>query len=126
MRVARLHVLRETRISRRRALRGAHHRFGRDGERGAGLEHRVAVFEASQPDLGTLQIEQNAGVHARITRRAAHRVDARRVLVLRAVRRIQAENIHARGKQLAQDAGRIGGRPQRGYDFGIGHPVELS
>ena len=86
----------------------------------------MAVFEASQPDLGALQIEQNAGMHARITRRAAHRVDARRMIVLRAVGRVETENIHARGKQLAQDTGRIGGRPQCGYNFCIGHPVELS
>ena len=86
----------------------------------------MSAFEAAQANFRALQIEQNPGMHARFARRLANRIDARRMIVLRAVRGVEAEYIDAGGEQLAQDSGRIGGRPQSGYNFCIGHPVELS
>src|ERR1035438_8710570 len=71
----------------------------------------------------TLFRSQNAGVHARLPRRLADGVDARRVIVLRAVRGVEAENIGAPGEQLAQNTGRVGGRAESGYNFCVGHPV---
>ena len=86
----------------------------------------LPAFEAAQANLGALQIEQNPGVHARLARSLADCVDARGVIVLRAVRGVEAEYIDAGGEELVQDSRRIGGRPQSGYNFCVGHPVELS
>src|ERR1019366_727225 len=104
------------------ALGGAHYGFGGDGEDGAGLEQGVALFEAPEANLGALQIEQNPGVHARLAGGFADLVDARRVIVRRAVRGIKAEDVDTGGEQLAQDVGRIGGRSESGDDLGVGHP----
>ena len=88
--------------------------------------HAEMQKQAAEANFGSLQVEENPGVHARFAGRLANRIDARRMVVLRAVRGVEAEYIHAGGEQLAQDSGRIGGRPQSGYNFCIGHPVELS
>ena len=87
-------------------------------------EHAAAVFEAAKPDLGPLQIQQDADVRSGFAGGRAHRVDAGRVFVLRAVRRIEPENIHAGVDQLAEDTGGVDGRTQGGYDFGVLHPAD--
>ena len=80
----------------------------------------LTFLELPQTNFGTLQIEQDAGVHARLTRRFADRIDARGMVVLRAVRGVETEYVDAGGQQLTQNAGRIGGRAEGSYNFGIG------
>ena len=61
-------------------------------------------------------------MHARLAGGFADRVDARRMIVRRAVRGVEAEDVDTGGEQLAQHVGRIGGRSERGDDLGVGHP----
>ena len=65
-------------------------------------------------------------MNVRLTRRFANGIDACRMVVLRAVRGVEAEHIDARCEELTQKTRRIGGRSECGYNFGIWHPVQLS
>src|ERR1700751_3486535 len=89
--VAGLDVFSEAGISGGSALGGTEHLLGGDSEFRALSQRAAAVFETAEADLGTLQVEENTGVHAVLASSGANRGDARGVIVNGAVRGVEAE-----------------------------------
>ena len=120
--VAGLHVAGEIGVAGGCDFAVADHRLGGDGEGCAGLQDAVLVLEPSEPDLRALADRAGyPGARAQPRGCRADRLNPRGVLLLRSVRRIQAENIDAVGDQLREHAGGVGGWAESGYDLGVGH-----
>ena len=97
--IAGFHIPGEIRVARGGAFAVTRDRLHRNREFGAGLEFTAARFELAQADFRTLQIQQNGGKCAGFPGQRADCFDARLVLLARAVRGVQAEDVHAGGKQ---------------------------
>jgi hypothetical protein len=119
--VAGLHIFGEAGVAGGCPVRIAQHRLYRDRECRAGFQIAAPVCEFLQADFRTLQIEQHAGMFSEFFRRLARRVYPLGVFLLRAMRRVQAEDVDTRFKEPVKHAWRIAGRPQRRHYFGIWH-----
>ena len=94
----RLRYVREERpgldVARKVAITGggastiARDRLGGDGEFAAGRKHAASAQKRPEPDLGTLEIEENGWIFPCFRRQSPDTIDAGLVLGLRAVGRI--------------------------------------
>ena len=84
---------------------GQHHLFGK----------------LPRADLRALRVEQNGDRHVKLFSQLFHHIGAALLLLMRAVRHIQARHVHAAQNQLAQHSLVIGRRTQRTYDLGFSH-----
>ena len=80
--------------------------------------HGLAADEGAEPQLGTLQIDQDADRPAGVLLEAADRRHQFAHAVLAGVTHIDAEDVGAGRKQLRDHAGVGGGRSERGDDLG--------
>jgi hypothetical protein len=119
--VARFYVGGEVGVSGGGAAAIAQKEFRCDREGGPDVEHAAAARKAAETDFGPLQIEHDANRTAQFRGGPADFRNARGVLCLRAVRRVQAEHIHAGQQELLDNGRGIAGGPQGGDDLGIGH-----
>ena len=92
----------------------------------APILERARVRELTDANAWTLQIAENADRSPGLRRDVAHERDRRRVLVVRAVREVDAGHVHA-GPQHRFEHGRVvGRRPEGGDDLGSpGHVARL-
>ncbi len=82
------------------------------------LERRAAIFEAAYANLRPLQVADNADHPAALRGNVAQALQPGSLLVLVAMRKIQPGNIEARIDHVAEHGGIVGGRSERGNDFG--------
>ena len=84
------------------ALGGAFNRFIRDSNAGAGDQlHRGVIAQRAGADLGALQILQDADRALQLRGHLAQCANPLQVLVMAAVRKIEAGHIHPEQQQLA-------------------------
>ena len=76
------------------------------------LEVHLLVSEALDADLGAAEIGEDADVAAGAARRFVHQVDAPAVLLVFAVREVDARHVEADADHFGQDFDRIGGRAE--------------
>src|SRR5690606_29210386 len=114
--VPRAGVARQALVRRRRALLGAEHVVGRDGELVAlGELHLPVALEPAEPDLRALEVHQHGDRPARGLRRRAHVADDRLVLLGGAVTAVDPGDVHP-GVDQGLDLLRRLGRGTRGAD----------
>ena len=92
-----------------------------DGERRAGVEEALPVFESAKPNLGTLEVEEDGRVASGFGRHGAHGSNAGGVVFMRAMRGVQPKNVHARRENLLEDARRVGGGTEGGNNLRVRH-----
>ena len=80
----------------------------------------LVMGKLPRADLRALRVEQNGDRHVKLFSQLFHHIGAALVLLMRAVRHIQARHVHAAQNQLAQHSLVIG-RTQRTYDLGFSH-----
>ena len=101
------------------------------------LEHHVAGGEGADPELRALQVGEHADRAADLLLETADRIEAGRVVGVRAVREVQPEHVDAGDEQPLDHLGRGRARPDGGNDagapvaaepagFGNAHGVQMS
>ncbi len=108
-------------------------RLERRGDQGCGTrnvawrnrDHRAAlegngcaVFKASGPYLGPLQVLEHADGTAFFLRDFAHALDGPRMLFVGAVREVKAGHVHAQPHEVPHNGFRVAGWTQRTNDLG--------
>ena len=78
----------------------------------------LAVLEDAGADLGALGVEQDGHGHANLLGDAANALDAGLVVLVRAVREVEAGDVHAVLDELAQDVLVLSGRAHGADDLG--------
>jgi hypothetical protein len=97
---------------------------GRDRELGAGLELGLAGGESPDPDLGALQVEQHGDGPAALLRLGPDRGQHAGVVLVAAVREVEADHVHAGLDQLADPLGARRRGAQGTHDLGAGHRAQ--
>jgi hypothetical protein len=115
--VARLQVANKILVGGGCAFGCAFHRLNSQRKAPARLQPASAFPECAEPDLRSLEVQQNAAMNTQVLSHLADPPDPFRVLVLRPMGGIQAKDIHACLDQSADLLRAIGRRAQRGYDF---------
>ena len=83
--------------------------------------NRRATNERPGPDLGTAQVLHDRDVAARLPRHFADPPERFRVGLVRPVREVEAEDVHARRDQRVEDLGAVAGRTNGGDDLRLTH-----
>ena len=99
----------------------ARHVLGGDREACAALQHHRTRGERAQPDLRSLQVDQDADAVPAGVRRLPHPVVDGLVVGVRPVAEVQARDVHPRVDQRAHARGGVGGRAQRADDLSAAH-----
>jgi hypothetical protein len=94
-----------------------------DGKARSFFQQGLTTGEGSEADFGTLQVEQNAGMHVQFGGGVANEGNQGAAIIAGAVRGIETEDIDACAEQPVHGSGRIAGGPECGYDFG-GAPAD--
>ncbi len=84
----------------------------------AGLQMDAARGEAADAELGALDVGEDADRPSRLLLEGADRLDARGVILMRAVREIEAEDVHPGAEEPADDLWRGACRAEGGDDLG--------
>ena len=93
--------------------------FRSDGDNRAGLENDVLVaLQGTGANLGTLQILEDTDGASFALGCAAEAMNVVGVVFVRAVREVQAGNVHAEAHQLAHHGFVVAGRTDRADDLG--------
>jgi hypothetical protein len=101
------------------AFGGAFQGRALDGDPLAFLEHDRPALEGPDADLGPAQVGDDRQGHAQPVRDGADVVQPLGLLLQRAVREVQPEDVHARLDQLGEHRHFTGGRADGGDDFGF-------
>src|SRR5262249_22158915 len=90
----------------------------RDAQAGPAFQNdgRV-VFQSSGPNLGALQVLQNANRATGLFRDAAHALDHPQMFFMRPMRKVETSHVHSQAHQVAQGGFRVAGGPQGAYDL---------
>ena len=120
------HILRQLFIGDGADILIAHHFAGGEGERLPGLQLHPAVFEIAQAYFGALCVQQGGDGHIQLVAQLLQLCQTARVVLMGAVREVEAGHIHARTYHVAQHALPVGGGAQRAYDFRLSHKKHLS
>ncbi len=75
--------------------------------------HRLAVFEAAYPDLGTLCIKQSRNIKTQLLSEPYHLLKTLFVYLMLGVREVEPRNVHTVLHKLPEDIIVISGRPYR-------------
>ncbi len=110
--VARAHVARQLLVVEPDAPGIAHRARRVEDERVARLERNLAVGEFPDTDFRPLQVRHDAHRAPDLAARDAHHLGARHVVVGRAVGKIQAHDVDARGEHPLEDLGRARRGPE--------------
>ncbi len=118
--VARVHVVHQAEIADADAVRVAWRGIGAADqvEAGASLERHLAGGETLDADLRPLQVGEDADFAALLRRCRTHRRHACRLLLGRAMGKIQAHDVDAGADEIIEHTGDIGGRAEGGQDLG--------
>ena len=96
---------------------------GHDDRVAGGDGDLLVALEQAGADLGALGVEQESDGGLELGGDTADALDATVVLLVGAVREVEAGDVHARLDHLAQDIVVVTGRTHRAYDFGaLEHP----
>jgi hypothetical protein len=87
-------------------------------ERGAGLQHDLALGELAHPDLGALQVGHDGDLAPSPLRRLAHQPRAVDVVLRDTVAEVQPHHVHAGPDHLLEQGGIAGGRAEGGNNLG--------
>ena len=91
----------------------------------AGLQHHGAFREAADPNLGTLQVRQNAYVPTVMSCLTPDVLRDLCVIGLGAMTEIQPEHVHPRAQQAPDHVLTLTGRSDRRDDFGSAERVRV-
>ena len=119
--------MRERRKRRRDSPRFAGEIAGRDTQRIAGLDvQRPSAFERAGPDFRAAEILKDRDLAFRARGRGADAAKCRRLRLVSAVRKIEAEDVGAGGDQGVEHRVGIAGGADRRDDLGVSHVQSLS
>jgi hypothetical protein len=115
------HLLGQMVVGHHGDLLVAGHHPGGQREAITGAEGDGPSLEASEPDLRTLQILQDADVHSELMGHLTDRGDPRGVVLVIPVGKVEAEGGGACLDQPPQHIGGLGGGSDGGHDLGASH-----
>ena len=94
--------------------------LGRDDKLVASLDgDLLAVLQKAGTNLGTLGVKKNSNGDAELLGNVAHLLDHLTVIVVAAVREVEASDVHAVQDELAQNLLVLGSRTHGAYDLGL-------